>query len=478
MYKLIDSQPQNTILNAVKEYRSVLGPTYGPAGQGVMIYDGRRSKLVDDGQMASQAIEIKSELHQAIIAFIKEAAEKTNARVGDGTTTAAILLCELITTVFETEKFAITTKKNFRSEIVELTKGLTEATTAIRKSAKKIKSKEDLVAIAKNSYNNEEIAKLIADLVFKTGAQGAITVEESQGVQTDSTLTQGLELDRGYASPYLAPTPTVKMKNPQVLLSTKAFDRFVDLATILKDEIETKKKVDFLIVAESFSDETIAGVVINNSRGTNIMLVQAPSFGDHKTNLLNDIAALTGATVLDPKKGEDFAFGTAETVLITKSATTLINGKDMAPYVKTLEPKEPLSAYEQERLDRRIASLLGGVGIIKVGANTESEMLTMKAKVEDAVHATQAAFRSGTVQGGGLTYSGIETSSKLLNTILKAPRKQLEDNGVEYLSKDAKDPAEVLIAALESAISIGIGLLNTGAIVAEKREDKENNPFG
>lgn len=481
MYKVTSAKPRQIILESVKEYRDLITPTYGPAGQGVLIGQGNTAKLVDDGQMASDELEVKSELHNAVISYIKDAARKTNTRVGDGTTSSIILMSAIVTSLLEEQEFAISAKTSFSSEAKSLKLALKEAVAAIKKASKKIKTQEELYSIAYNSFNNEEIANLIADLVFKTGEQGVIAVEESQSVKTESELTQGLEIERGYASPYLSTGTDVKLKNPLIYLTTKPFDRFVDLATALETQLKEGKR-DFVVLAESFADEVIAGVVVNNARGAfNIMLIQAPGYGDYKRQLLEDIAMLTGATVLDPKRGDEFALGVSEKVIITKDSTTFINPQSKAKletYAKNLLKAETNSAFDKERLEKRAAALLGGIGIIRVGAHTESELKTTKAKVEDAVHATQAALRSGIVAGGGLTYASIKTSSEVLNNALKAPRLQLEQNGIEFLDKDAKDPTEVLIAALESAVSIASGLITTGSIIAEKREEKNALDFG
>lgn len=480
MYKVLSSKPKLIILEAVREYRDILAPTYGPAGQGVLIGNGNTSKIVDDGQMASSAIEVKSELHNAVISYIKEAAEKTNSRVGDGTTTSVIIMSAIVELLLAKDEYSLTSPKSLASEAQTLKIGLVEATDAITKASKKIKTKEELEAIAYNSYNREDIAKLIAELIHTVGTTGVITVEESQSTQTESSLVQGMELEKGYASPYLANGKDMKFKNPQILLSLKGFERFGEIVELLEAEFKKGNK-DFVIIAESFSDEVIAGVVVNNARGTNIMLIQAPGYGEYKESLMEDLATLTGAAVLNPKLGKEFTFGTAEKIVVSKTSTLIISNDHKAEVHKRAQhllTQETTSDFEKERIQKRAAALMGGIGVIKVGAHTEAEMLTTKAKVEDAVHATQAALRSGIVPGGGITYQNITTSSDTLNQALKAPRTQLEANGVEFLDKGAKDPAEVLIAALESAVSIASGLITTGSIIAEKREEKNSLDFG
>ncbi len=476
MYKVLSSKPTQIILESVREYRDMLAPTYGPAGNGVLIGIGNKAKLVDDGQMASNAIEVKSELHNAVISFIKEAAEKTNSRVGDGTTTSVIIMAAIVEALMAKDEYSFTIPKSLAAEAQKLKLALKEATDAITKAAKKIKTKEELQAIAYNSYNNETISHLIADLVHTIGISGVISVDESQSTQTESTTVQGLEIEKGFASPYLSTGKDRTFKNPKILLSLKGFERFPEIVETLEPEFKLGYK-DFVIIAESFSDEVIAGVVVNNARGTNIMLIQSPGYGEYKEALMGDIATLTGATVLNPKIGKDFIFGTAEKVVVSKTNTLIISNEhkaDVEKRAKSLVSQETANDFDKNRLEHRAAALTGGIGVIKVGAHTESEMLTMKAKIEDAVHSTQAALRSGVVSGGGLTYQNITTSSETLNVALKAPRLQLMLNGAEFLDKDAKDPAEVLIAALESAVSIACGLITTGSIIAEKREEKND----
>lgn len=475
--KVIDSNPRKRIIEVVQEYKAILAPTYGPAGQGVLIQKGTKVELVDDGQKASNAIEVKNELHNAVMTFLKEGAEKTNSRVGDGTTTAAIIMADLVLNILKEKEFSLEPAKSYRKEANQLKIAVKEAVAAIQKASKKVKGKSELEAIAYNSFNDQVISKLIADLVDKTGPQGVITVEESQGVETESSIVQGLEIDKGYASPYLAQGTETRIKDASFLVSNKAFDRFSDLAGLLEGPIKAGQR-DHIVIAESFGDEVIAGVVVNNARGAfKVMLIQAPSYGDHKKSLLEDIAVLTGAKVLDVKLDNEVQFGRAEKVLVSKSQTTIINSatqEEVLKYAKTLSlaAKEG-NPLEQERILKRAAALVGGVGIIKVGADTESEMFTLKAKVEDAVHATQAAQRSGIVEGAGKTYAKITTSSSYLNEALKAPRRQLEENGKEYLDEKVYDPAEVLIAALESAVSIAAGLITMGSIIAEKKEEKD-----
>lgn len=478
MYKVTSASPRQIILESVKEYRDLIAPTYGPAGQGVLIGQGNTAKLVDDGQMASNALEVKSELHNAVISYIKDAAEKTNTRVGDGTTTSIILMADIVVSLLEEQTFSISAKKSFTPEATSLKAGLIEAIAAIKKASKKVKTKEELTAIAYNSYNNPAVAEIIGTLVHEVGEHGVISVDESQSTTIESTITQGLEIDRGYASPYLSTGNETKLKNPSIYLTTQQFNRFADFGKALEPFLGEGKR-EFVVVSDGYADEVIAGVVVNNARGAfNIMLIQAPGYGDFKTQLLDDIAMLTGATVEDSKRGQKAELGTAEQVKVTKSDTTFINPKadkaQIAAYVKNILATETNSTFDRERVERRAAALTGGIGVISVGAHTEAELKTTKAKVEDAVHATQAALRSGVVAGGGQTYANIKTSSETLNNALKAPRRQLEENGAEFLDKDAKDPAEVLIAALESAVSIASGLITTGSIIAEKREEAKN----
>lgn len=477
--KLTSSQPKKVIRRAVDKYIQYMAPTYGPAGKSVLVKDGNNIRLLDDGHLASQKFEILDELENAVISYIKEVTNKTNSRVGDGTTTSAIIMGAVVDKVFgEEEEFSLTQKTNFHAEAVELKKALVEATKALQKASKKIDSQEELYSIAHNSFNDKQIAKIIAETIFKVGRDGVVAIEDSNTMETYAEVVNGLEIDKGIASPYLVGEKgDITLKNPSILLANKRVESFKELAEAIDPMLKTGTR-ELVVVAEGFGDDALAGCIVHSLKGTfRIGLVNTPGFGDNRLDNLKDIGVVVGGTVLDPKTNEPVTYGSAQSVVITKDKTTFLGGggtkKEVDAYIKLLKSqKEEASQYDKDRYDTRVAKILGGVAVIKVGAYTESEQITVKAKVEDAVNATKAAFRGGIVKGGGVAFEEIKTSSELFNEILKAPRKQLEANGKEFLDDNVYDPAEVLIAALESGISIGCGLIEMGGITTDKiKED-------
>ncbi len=481
--KLTTNSPQKVILSAVRQYVDFLAPTYGPTGKKILIVENEMNhKAVDDGRMSSQAFEIRDEFENAVVKYIKETTEKTYQRVKDGTTTSALLMGAIIEEAF----------KNVDNELVEtdyhgltlsLRKGLEEAVKKIEASGKKIKTKEELYDIALNSFNSEPIAKLVADTVFKIGKDGVIAIEDSQAMDTTVEIVQGLELNKGFASPYLINTQHnhVIVKNPLVLLVNKRIELFNEVVPVLKQVMEAKRQI--VIVAEGFGEGLINSVIAQKfmSQGNfNPLLIETPGYGD-KLESLKDISVITGANIVDKALTLDKVtmddLGQVESVDSTKDKTTILGGKkaDLKAYVENLKGTAN-DKFAQEKLDKRIASLLGGIAVIKVGAYTENEQKYIKAKLENCVNATQLAFKEGVTAGAGKTYESIKTSSELLNNALKAPRKQLEKNGKAYLDDNVVDPTGVLIAGLETAVSIASGLITMGGISTEQRKrDKDGN---
>ncbi len=485
--QIITSDPEKVILSAIKKYTNYLSPTYGPAGKGVLIDNGLGTKIIDDGKIATDDFEIEDELENAVVKYIKEVTSKTDKRAGDGTTTAALVMANIVEQVLE-EKGEFEDKKNIHAEVVSLKKGLVEAIEKIKKESKKIKTKEELYSVAFNSFNNEEIAKLISTTLEKIGVNGAILVEDSKGMDTTCELVDGMEIEKGFVSPYLINNPRgeVVLKNPAVLLVEGKVDFFKEIAPAIKKLIDNSIK-DFVVVAEGFSDSVINEMIFHKIQGTfKPLLVESEGFGENKTENLIDLAILTGATVVDKKKDFNFDkvemehFGTVGTVTATRNSTLFTEGKgsktDIKKRVEGIKKmNEGANEYEKQYNEKRIARLSGGIALLKVGALTEGEQKTIRAKTEDAVNATKLALLSGVVKGGGKTLDSIETSSETLNNALKFPRKVLEDNGKEFLDKNVTDPSAVLIASIETAVSTACNLLETGSISAKEREKKEDD---
>lgn len=485
--KIVNSSPAGTILSAIDKYVEFISPTYGPAGKKILIHDGPTIKAVDDGKMASQDFELEDEHENAIIKYIKETTARTDDRVGDGTTTSAIIMSEIVTSVLESPPISIHDivshpPKDVRTEVVALKKGLIEAVSQIKKTSKKVKTKEELFEVTYNSYNNKEIATLVSDTLYKIGKDGSLAIEDSKGMNTECEIVDGLEIAKGYASPYLINRDQeVYIQEPAIVVAKKKLESLEEFKNIVQMLMKDGHK-SFAIVAEGFGEQVITATVLNKINGMiNPLLVEAPGFGDNKAQTMDDIATITGAKPFDPKTGlkiEQMVFGTAKSVISRKDSTLFVDGggkkaeiKDRVELLKSqLEGK---TNFEKAFLEKRIGQLSGGIAVIRVGAPTENEQRTIKAKTEDAVNATKVALREGIVKGAGRTFESIKTSSEILNKALKAPRYYLERNGVQHLSENVYDPALVLIASLETAVSIACGLIEIGGIITNKREEKK-----
>lgn len=476
--KLTSSKPESIILSAVKKYVEFIAPTYGPAGKKILIVQNEfNHEAVDDGKRASQAFEVDNELENAVIQYIKETTQKGK----DGTTTAALIMGNIVLEALKDIDNELI-DKDYHGLAVSLKKGLDEAVKSLSKAVKKVKTKDELYAIAYNSYNNPKIAELIADTVFKIGKDGVLAVEDSKSTETTIEVVNGLEIPKGYASPYLINfEDKVVMENPKVLLVSKKINLFNEIANIVKDCV-SKGFMDVVIVAEGFGDD-----VINKCVGFKVMggfrplLIETPGYGDKLENL-TDMAVILGGRVIDGKmlKLEEFKgeyLGTCDSVKSLKDKTIFLGGAGKTKEYITLlkeQLERATTNFEKDNLTKRIAVLSGGVAVIKVGAYTENEQKAVKTKVENAVNSTQIAFKGGVVVGAGKALLDINTSSELLNKALKAPREQLEKNGAKYLDENTLDPADIVITALETAVSIAEGLLTMGGIVTPKREKKKD----
>ena len=483
--KITLSESRKTIKSAVDKYAGIIVPTYGPAGKKVLIATNEFNlKAADDGHAVSAEFELENEFENAVVGYIREATEKTNSRVGDGTTTAVILTQAIVQRVMGdiSDPFA---SSNYHKEVQEIQKATKEAVEHIKNKSKQVDSSEELYKIAYNSYNNSEVAKLIADTLFKIGKDGVLAIEDSRTTETEVEIVEGVEIEKGYASPYLinSDKDEVVLNNPAFILVNSNLDRFADVVPAIKKLIEANIK-DFVIIADGFGEDFLGHMILNKIQGRfSPLLVSTPGFGDGKIETLKNVAAVVGANIFDPKT-KKFAdatledFGTSKKIVSRKDKTTIIGGDEekisQRVVVLHTQLEEEKSDFNKDRLKKSIASLKGGIALIKVGANTDNEQKSIKLKVEDAVNATKVAFKYGVVAGGGKTFAEIETSSEILNEALKAPKKQLEENGAEFLDEDVTDPSGVLVAALETASSIACGLLEMGGIVATKRKPEKD----
>jgi chaperonin GroEL len=520
------------ILRGVNKLADAVKVTLGPKGRNVVIEKKFGSPTITkDGVTVAKEIELKDAVENMGAQMVREVASKTSDVAGDGTTTATVLA----QSIFREGSKNVTAGAN----PMEIKRGIDAAARAavaeIDAQAKPVEGK-DIAHVGTISANNDpEIGQIIAEAMEKVGKDGVITVEEAKGLETTLEVVEGMQFDRGYLSPYFV-TDSERMEtvleNCSILLHEKKISSMKDLLPIL--EQVAKQGRPFLIVAEDIEGEALATLVVNKLRGTlNVAAVKAPGFGDRRKAMLQDIATLTGGKVITEDLGIKLEnvqwadLGEAKKVVITKDDTTIVTDSDdssrreaIAGRVKQIrnQIEETTSDYDREKLQERLAKLVGGVAVIKVGAATETEMKEKKARVEDAMHATKAAVEEGIVPGGGVALlraiSAVEKLSgegdfgvgvRIVRRALEEPSRQIANNaGVEgsvivkeLLGKKGSegfnaasgkmedlvaagviDPAKVAKTALLNAASIAGLMLTTEAMVYEVKDEKENGGGG
>ena len=468
------------IFDAVDKLVDFIKPTFGPAQNKIIIERGRYQEVLDDGVATAKEFELEDEFENSVVRLVKEAAIKTNDRVGDGTTSSLIMLQALMKEIKED-------KRTSREIIKELQQGLEEFKKEIKKRAKKIKTKKDLKQAAYISFNNEKMAETISDILFELGTDSIITIEESKSLETTYNVVKGLQFQRGYASSYFINNPEKAetiMEKPYILVTDKEIYDPKELLPLMNKVIATGNR-QLLVIADDIRGEALATLVLNFLKGIGLFpAVKAPYYSNDKYEFLMDVAELTGANFKvtnlnnELKDLEIEDLGTAERVIITKDSTTIVGGagKNLEKYLKTMKAMiETIdSDIKRDKMKERLAKLTSGVAVIKVGGATENEMKSLRYKVEDAVNATKIAYKDGVVKGAGITLWEIKTSSGILNRALEYPHKQLLANlEVDNLEvgEDIIDPVEVLIAGVESAVSIVSLLITTKGILVEKNEE-------
>ena len=513
----------NTLANAVKV-------TLGPKGRNVVLDKSFGAPTVTkDGVSVAKEIELENKFENMGAQLVKEVASKTSDAAGDGTTTATVLAQAILNEGLKSVAAGI--------DPMDIKRGIDKAVEAVTAEIKKIsKPCKDRKAIAQvgtvSANADEAIGEIIAGAMDKVGKEGVITVEEGSGLENELEVVEGMQFDRGYLSPYFinnAQSQQVELENPLVLIYDKKISNIRDLLPALENVAKSGKPL--LIIAEDVEGEALATLVVNNMRGIlKVAAVKAPGFGDRRKAMLEDIAILTGGTVISEEVGLSLEkvslddLGTAKKVQITKENTTVIDGagkkKDIEERVAQIRAQrdEASSDYDREKLDERIAKLAGGVAVIKVGAATEIEMKEKKARVEDALHSTRAAVEEGVVPGGGTALvraqavldklAGGNDDQKvginILRRAIEEPLRQIVRNAggepsvVLNKVRDGKDafgynagngtygdmlemgildPAKVTRMALQNAASVSGLLLTTEAMVAEMPK-KESAPAG
>jgi chaperonin GroEL len=520
---------RQAILRGVNKLADAVQVTLGPKGRNVLIEKKYGSPLMTkDGVTVAKEIELKDRHENIGAQLVREVASKTSDVAGDGTTTATVLA----RAIYKEGIKAVVSGAN----TMEIKKGIDLAVDAVVAAIDEIKKPVEGGAIAQvgaiSANGDQEIGKIIADAMAKVGKDGVITVEEAKGRDTEMTVVEGMQFDRGYLSPYFVTNPEqmkVELESPLILIYEKKISNMRDLLPLLEQVVNSHRPL--LIIAEDIDGEALATLVVNKIRGTlNVAAVKAPGFGDRRKAMLEDIAILTGGKAITEDLGlklenlkiEDL--GTVKKVTIDKETTTLIEGagttETIQGRVKQIRSQVEISTsdYDKEKLQERLAKLVGGVAVIKVGASSETEMKEKKARVEDAMHATKAAVEEGVVAGGGvallralvrlsaLKLTGDQaTGVEIVKKALEEPLRQIANNAGEEGSvivnrvKEEKgnfgfnaatgefgdmiafgvvDPAKVTKFALRNAASVASLMLTTEAIICEMPEDRKAAPMG
>jgi len=411
-----DEQARKSILNGVNALADAVKVTLGPKGRNVILEKSFGAPTVTkDGVTVAKEIELDDRFENMGAQMVREVASRTSDVAGDGTTTATILA----QAIYREGAKNVAAGNN----PMEIKRGIDRAVEVIveelRKMSKPTKDQKEIAQVGTISANNDEsIGNIIAEAMGKVGKEGVITVEEAKGLQTELEVVEGMQFDRGYVSPYFITNPDkmeVQFENPYILIHDKKISGMKDLLPILEQIAKMGKPL--IIIAEEIEGEALATLVVNKIRGTlQIAAVKAPGFGDRRKAIMEDIAILTGGKVISEEMGAKLEntriedLGRARKVTIDKDNTTIIDGAgsraDLEGRVKQIRAQieETTSDYDREKLQERLAKLVGGVALIRVGAATETEMKEKKARVEDALNATRAAVEEGIVPGGGVAY--------------------------------------------------------------------------
>ena len=506
----------------VDKLANTVKTTIGPKGRNVVIEQGYGAPTItNDGVTIAKAVELEDHFEDMGAKLVAEVASKTNDIAGDGTTTATVLAQAIINEGMKN----VTAGAN----PVGVRHGIELATAAAVKSlhelSKTVSTREEITQIASVSAANEEVGKLIAEAMEKVGNDGVITIEESKGIETTLDVVEGMQFDRGYMSQYMV-TDNDKMEasldNPYILITDKKIGNIQDILPVLQSVVEQGRAL--LIVADDITGEALPTLVLNKMRGTfNVVSVKAPGFGDRRKAQLEDLAILTGGTVITDDLGLSLKdttidqLGQATKVTVTKDNTTIVEGSGNAATIKERvevikgQIAETTSDFDREKLQERLAKLAGGVAVVNVGAATETELKERKYRIEDALNATRAAVEEGFVSGGGtalvnaipavaeLSEDGdVQTGINIVKRALEEPVRQIAENagvegsvvvnqlknekiGVGYNAATAEwvdmiaagivDPTKVTRSALQNAASVSALLLTTEAVIADQPKD-------
>ncbi|MBU6447814.1 chaperonin GroEL, partial [Patescibacteria group bacterium] len=512
--------------------------TLGPTGRSVIIDRGYGSPTItDDGVTVAKDIELEDKFENVGASLIQEVANKTNEAAGDGTTTATVLAQKMIEVAFEAQQDDFTNANDIKRG---MDKAVAFVVSELKKTKKDVKTREEVQQVATISALDEEVGKLIAEAMEEIGHDGVITVEEGQTIGLEKETVKGMRFDKGFVSGYMVTNPErmeAVWENPLILVTDQKVSALQEILPLLEKLAQQGKK-DLVIIADEVEGEALTAFVLNKLRGTfNVLGVKAPGFGDRKKEMLQDISALTGAKVVTSELGMKLdsvdadVLGSARKVIATKEHTTIVGGAGDKKVLdeRIVQIKNDIQAassdFDKEKLQERLARLAGGVGVIKVGAFTETEMKAKKFKIEDALNATKAAVEEGIVIGGGAALAKIgpkleelikqagnfseneKVGASMVRMALEAPLRQIAENAGVNADKVARyvleseahegydfseyqesnweagkkdlmkagivDPVKVTRLALENAASIASTLVTSEAIIVEKPEEKK-----
>jgi chaperonin GroEL len=523
-----DQEARNAILRGVNVLADAVKVTLGPKGRNVILEKSFGSPTVTkDGVTVAKEIELEDKFENMGAQMVKEVASKTSDTAGDGTTTATVLAQAIYregSKVVAAGANPMDVKRGIDTAVVEVIKEL-------KKLSKPTKDQKEISQVGKISANNDEtIGNIIAEAMNKVGKEGVITVEEAKGMETTLDVVEGMQFDRGYLSPYFVTDPekmVAVLEDVYILLNEKKISNMKDMLPILEQIAKMGKPL--LIIAEDVEGEALATLVVNKLRGTlKCCAVKAPGFGDRRKAMMEDIAILTGGRMISEDLGIKLEniklndLGRAKRITIDKDNTTIVDGAgdkdDIEARVKQIRAQieETTSDYDREKLQERLAKIIGGVAVINVGAATETEMKEKKARVEDALNATRAAVEEGIVPGGGVAYlrclaaldkMKLEGDQKigvdLVKRSLEEPIRQIANNAgqegsvvtekvknekgafgfdaaqdeyTDMIKAGIIDPTKVVRLALQNAASVASLMITTEAIVADKPEKKPPYP--
>lgn len=515
-------EARRAMLRGVDALADAVKVTLGPKGRNVVLEKKFGSPLItNDGVTIAKEIELEDAFENMGAKLVAEVASKTNDVAGDGTTTATVLAQAMIREGLKN----VTAGANPVGVRKGMEKAVAVAIENLKEISKPIEGKESIAQVAAISAADEEVGSLIAEAMERVGNDGVITIEESKGFTTELEVVEGMQFDRGYASPYMV-TDSDKMEavldNPYILITDKKITNIQEILPVLEQVVQQGKPL--LLIAEDVEGEALATLVVNKLRGTfNAVAVKAPGFGDRRKAMLEDIAVLTGGEVitedlgLDLKSTQITQLGRASKVVVTKENTTIVEGAGETDKISArvtqirAQVEETTSEFDREKLQERLAKLAGGVAVIKVGAATETELKERKLRIEDALNSTRAAVEEGIVSGGGTALVNVynkvaaveaegdaQTGINIVLRALEEPIRQIAHNAglegsviverlkneeigvgfnaatgewVNMIEKGIVDPTKVTRSALQNAASVAAMFLTTEAVVADKPEE-------